>query len=99
MKKILSKKINGSTIIIATNDNGELKIGSQTQYKTKHMGAYTPFSNMWFAIDNDMLHVFEKNNELWCDIGSDLETTNATYPHLLFTEEETIMLRSIMVGK
>jgi len=97
MKKIISKKINGFIIVIATNDNGELKIGSKKAFEEKHMGAYAPFSDMWFPIDSAFLHIIEKNNELWCNIDIDINIDNDSFPYLLFTEKETSMLRSIMI--
>ena len=88
MKIIIEKEINGITVIIAVNNNNELKIGSIDSYNDKHMSAFTMGDDMWFGIGHEFLHTSVNNDEIFCNIGTNLSIENIEFPYELLNLSE-----------
>ena len=88
MKKLIEKNINGITVVIAVNDNKELKIGSIDDFDNGHMGAFSLGDDMWFGIGLDYIHTGVNNDEIFCNIGAELPQDNSEFPYELLSLED-----------
>ena len=88
MIKILQKDIQGVTVVIAMNDNKELKIGSLDDYNNLHMGAFVLGDDMWYGIGFDFIHTGVKNDEIFCNIGANLPQDNSEFPYELLSLDD-----------
>jgi len=88
MTELIKKDINGVQVIIAVNENNELKIGSIDSYNEKHMSAFVMGDDMWFGIGHEFLHTSVNNDEIFCNIGTNLSIENSEFPYELLSLSE-----------
>ena len=96
MKKVLEKVINGITVVIAVNDNNELKIGSQSDFENRQMRAFVLGDDMWYGVDLELIHTGGNlNDTLYCNIGIGLPENNTDFPFEFITPSEAYELQLI----
>jgi len=81
LTEILRKKIGEKVVIIAVNDNKELRIGGEEDFNNLHMSAFIPGDDMWYGIGHDFLHTGVNNDEIFANIGADLPIDNTEFPY------------------
>ncbi len=100
MKKIIEKfievedeNINPINLIIAQNDNGELKIGSEEDFRSKHMKAFSP--DGWLAVGIELVHLKILGSELYCNVGAGLPVENNSFPYKFLEQSELELINSL----
>ena len=81
-------------IIVAKNDNNELKIGTDWSMENRHMSTFYIYNGSWsnlvfigeFGIQHLMIHWFLKDGGVWCNIGEDLPITD-NEPKYIFVSD------------
>jgi len=92
LEKILEKKINNIVIIIAKDSYEKLYIGGEKQYSNNELKEFKLKNNLWFKIDNNLLHIKKLQNNYLCNIDVNLNEKNNIFPFEFLLENEISFL-------
>ena len=95
MRILLRRVVADLTIVIAANEKGDLKIGTERDFALGMLSNFKLVDNTWYGVDFEFIHISKKEDDWYCNIGTDISLTNVEFPYLFLSMDEAKELERV----